>query len=183
MSVELTPLLKAGQSDKEQLEVARQVKQFVHDDFIRVGAPLEVVRGFADPNNPQQVEEQLHRMKEPGDARYLGVSQDGELQGVAKLGTWKRGDQKPFEGQYERASGLHVLSVTEGIAEAALMTIYLMEAHPRRALKAAVHDNDTELHEAFTALGAPVEGRKGVITVGAYAAKYTLRTLAPLRGR
>lgn len=181
MIIELSPLLKKEQSDDEQLEVARRVKQFIHDDFVRVGAPPEVVRGFADPTDSQQVEGQLLRIREAKDARYLSISTDGELQGVAKLGSWKKGDQQPFGGTHERASGLHVFSVAQGLAEAALMAIYLLESCPKYPLKAAVHDNDTELQEAFTALGAPIDGRKGVITVGGYAAHYTLRTLEPLR--
>jgi hypothetical protein len=183
MIIELSPLLKKEQTDDEQLEVARRVKQFVHDDFVRVGAPPEVVRGFADPTDSQQVKDQLLRIRENKDARYLSISTDGQLQGVAKLGSWKKGDQQPFGGTHERASGLHVFSVAQGLAEAALTAIYLLESCPKYPLKAAVHDNDAELQEAFTTLGASADGRKGVITVGGYAAHYTLRTLDPLRTR
>ena len=79
MSVELFPLLHEGQSDDEQFEVARNVKRFVYDDFVRVGMPeKQVRREIGDPTDDRQIQQQLHRMHSaaPG-VEYLGDRSSG----------------------------------------------------------------------------------------------------------
>jgi hypothetical protein len=64
------------------------------------------------------------------------------------------------------------------LALAALQAVrssYAVESHLK--LNAAVHENDNELHEAFTELGAPKNGPTGRIRLGDYVAKYILRSL------
>lgn len=184
MSIELFPLLREGQSDDEQFEVARSVKRFVHDDFVRAGMPEKRVRrDIADPADDEQVRQQLHRMYNaaPG-VEYLGVASGGELSGIAKVGPWHYGDEDPFRARelrktsVEHASGLHVFAIREGLALAALNAIYYEVVSPDTALKGAVHERDEELQAAFTELGAPDGPRASNLAIPG---TFVLRRLPP----
>jgi hypothetical protein len=194
-NVEIQPLFIAGRSLEEQLDIAREVQRFVYEDFLRVGATEEEARSIADPDNDDRVVKQLERITHrPRGTMYSRVIEDGDLGGIVKIGPWLPGDAAPFGAGQRLASyiqqfmqplealprGLHVFAVRDGLALAALQAVrssYAVESHLK--LNAAVHENDDELHQAFTELGAPKNGPTGRIKLGNYAARYTLRSLPP----
>ena len=192
-SVEVYPLLSKEQSAERQVEIAKGVKRFVYESTRRVDASDAEARSVADPNDEDQVREQLHRMLHPPveGTQYLGIYADEEWRGVAKLGPWLYGD----EGHYGKGrklatrirqlgrpletlpAGLHVMAVNEDLTQTALEAIYFNYVPDRKPLKASVHENDQELQDAFTAIGAPMEGPRASIKLGNYVANYVLRVL------
>lgn len=199
-NVEIYPLLSGEPlPEKRQLEIARDVQRFVYEDTLRVGATEEEARSVADPDGEDAVKKQLQRLLHPAakGTRYLGVYADEEQAGVIKLGPHLRGDAAPFREkptmlQRIRArladeqrpaeltpQGLHVFAVRPGLAEAALTKVYFDFVLPSQELKAAVHENDAELRDALTVLGAPEDGPVGRKRIGNYIANYVLRTLPP----
>lgn len=187
-NIELHPLLTPGQSKKQQLEVARQVKQLVYEDFLRVGATEEEVRSFADPTDEKQVQAQLEKLRH-AEARgllYVGIVENNKFNGLAKIGPWLKGDDVSFKqngrqatSTHEHQVGLYDFSVREGLAQAALKAIYFDLIDPSTALKAAVHKNDAEVHQAFTDLGASEGQYEARIKRGSYMATFVLRELPP----
>lgn len=121
------------------------------------------------------------------------------LDGFAKTGEWRRGDQAPFErvprltGALGRlgvvryhATGLFAFAVDEArtpdVSEAA-MTSALAAVRSiipsGEELRAAVDLADTRLNQAFDQLGAPPSTRTAQIALGRYERDYGLRTLPP----
>lgn len=178
---------------------AQRLRRFVYDDFIRLGVPDDEARSFSDPTDEEQIQTQFDKILFPRhpDTIYAKLSSGNETAGYAKIGPRLAGDEAPFgrglrflasmremtvsSGDMPRS--LHVFSVREGLARAALTRIYydLIPAHQQ--LVASVHEADSELQDAFTDLGASTAKTSGIITLGSYAASYSRRVLPPHRVR
>lgn len=174
---------------------ARGIKESVYQDFRRLGVDEHSARSFANPDDDDQVEEQMDKMLSPAHPGtvYAQLLEDEEGVGYAKVGPRRLGDEVPFGGKVLAVAklrevfqmpemmprGLHVMAVRQGLALAALEAIYHDLVPPSQRLIASVHAEDEELHQAFTALGSKQEGPKGEIKLGGYTALYVRRSLPP----
>lgn len=182
----------------ELFEEARGIKEYVYRDFLRLGVSEGDARSFADPNDDDQLMTQVDKLMFPNPStQYLQILDDGKTAGYAKVGPRRIGDEAPF-GEWLRIAakarellqqpedmprGLHVMAVREGLTQAALTRIYYDHVPKSKTLHVSAHEDDLELNEALTALGAPTGGPKGVIRLGDYAATYIRRSLPPHRNR
>jgi hypothetical protein len=189
-----------------QREMGSLVQKLVQIDFLRAGVSPEDVNLFADPENPVMVDNQIEKIAsaDKHGNTYIGVRTDetgDELRGIIKLGRSKKGDMQPF-GTAEvlsvytdtlrlpsyRSQELQAFSVDQQELVAPTLAALREDEEllsPFATLKAAIHPGDNELDRAFTILGAPKDGPKGIIELGRhgvkYAAEYTLRKIPPKR--
>lgn len=187
----------------QHLLVAKRVLQLVQADFERVGVSPEVAQTIADPENQASIKRQALKIASPHEGvRYYGVYETGvptmpeAMRGVIKLGPWNDGDEEPFRSRWERvthrlfnydsvegrAEGLHVFAVQEGLAHMALQATW-QEVVSGKSLVAAIHERDRELHDAFTALGAPRRGPTTTIPLGSSTDSYMRREIGSLDQR
>lgn len=199
MSIEVIKLNSETFSPDELHNEARHLRQFIYDDFRRIGATEDQARSIANPDSEQDVLAQIDKIICPRypDTVYAKLASQDETVGYAKIGPRIQGDEAPFgagprflasirelsRDSLDMPRGLHAFAVKDGLAKAALARVYydLVPAH--QPLVASVPEVDSELHAAFTELGAKEKTPKGIITLGSFAATYSRRVLPPHHGR
>ncbi|MEO5950140.1 MAG: hypothetical protein ABIQ04_01695 [Candidatus Saccharimonadales bacterium] len=204
-SIELRQLHIDHLSTDDQYITAHRVQQLLWEDFVRLsGVNPEDLRTAVDPESDEKVSQQVEKILAAGqnDSVYAGVyrtdaNEDESLQGIIKIGSWKRGDQKPFgyavlnslvHGADPLASpqrGLHAFAMSDSSREMTGETVNRLLDDPTdqilnrySELRVAVDESDTELSLALVNRSAKI-GRHGIISLAGYDRSYRLHKVAP----
>ncbi len=205
--IELRPLSFENTSAAEQVNVAQRVQKLLWEDFVRLeGVNPDELRTAVDPDSDVMVAAQVQKIRVAGQNNtvYTGVyrtdaDKTEAMQGITKIGDWRRGDQKPFGHSAISAlwhamdplaspqRGLHAFAMSDDSRHLTLEALTALLNDPTdiilnrySQLRVAVDEQDTLLSESLQSHGAKVmRRRRGSIALARYERPYQLHIVDP----